>query len=42
MPPLFGKKDIKVIEYGDHANDDFSLKANKKFFGKIMTFKTAK
>ena len=42
MPPLFGQKDIKVIEYGQHANDDFSIEAVKQFFGKILSFKTAK
>jgi len=42
MPPLFNNKDIKVIEYGQHASDDISLQAIKNFFGKLLNFKTAK
>jgi len=42
MPPLFDKKDFKIIEYGHDAHDDFSLKDILAFFGKILTFKTAK
>jgi len=41
MPPLFNNKDFKVIEYGQHANDDISIDAVKDFFGKILKFKTA-
>jgi len=43
MPPLFTSNEkIKVIEYGQHANDDISISAIKNFFGKILNFKTAK
>ena len=42
MPPLFSNKDIKVIEYGQHAKNDVSLKGIKNFLGKILPFKTAK
>ena len=42
MPPLFTTNDkIKLIEYGQHANDDISMDAVKDFFGKILKFKTA-
>lgn len=43
MPPLFTSHDkIKLIEYGQHANDDISIDDVKNFFGKILKFKTAK
>ncbi len=42
MPPLFTTKEkIKVIEYGQHANDDLPVDAIKNFFGKLLKFKTA-
>jgi len=42
MPPLFSNKDIKVIEYGQYANNDISFKVIKNFIGKFLTLKTAK
>lgn len=43
MPPLFNNKDkIKVIEYGQHANDEISISDIKDFFAKVLNFKTAK
>jgi hypothetical protein len=42
MPPLFtsGEK-IKIIEYGQHANDDISFEGIKSILGKIIKFKAA-
>ena len=43
MPPLFTTSEkIKIIEYGQHANDDLPIDEIKSFFGKILKFKTAR
>lgn len=37
MPPLFTSNEkIKLIEYGQHANDDLPLDEIKNFFGKLF------
>jgi len=42
MPALFTSPEkFKVIEYGQHANDDLPIEEVKQFFCKILKFKAA-